>query len=186
MMNSEKIIYSLCDYSGEWCKPYLEDGYTVIQLDLKLGDDIRLIKVPPLKVYGVLAAPMCTVFANSGAKWKMLRSITEVLEGLSVVDACIRFAFATQPVIFSLENPCGDLGSYIGKWKYKFNPCDFGDPYTKETYLWGWFNEPVKNPVEPTEGSKMHLRYGGRSEQTKTLRSITPPGFARAFFLANR
>ena len=186
MDNSQKIIYSLCDYSGEWVKPYKEAGYKTFQIDLKLGDDVRLIKVPHETVYGVLAAPMCTVFANSGAKWKMLRSINEVIEGLSVVDACIRFVFATQPVFFALENPCGDLGSYIGSWRYKFNPCDFGNPYTKETYLWGYFNEPQKMPVEPIEGSKMHLKYGGRSEQTKTMRSITPPGFARAFYEANK
>mgnify|MGYP001563846805 CR=1 FL=1 len=186
MDNESRLIYSLCDYSGEWCKPYKEAGYKVVQIDLKLGDDVRLIKVPSEEVYGVLAAPPCTIFANSGAKWKMLRSISEVLEGLSIVDACIRFAFAVKPMFFALENPCGDLGSYIGQWEYKFNPCDFGDPYTKETYLWGWFNEPIKQPVIPTEGSKMHLKYGGRSEKTKTMRSITPPGFAHAFFEANR
>ncbi len=185
MDNSDKIVYSLCDYSGEWCKPYRENGYTVYQIDLKYGDDVRLLKYPG-KVYAVLAAPMCTVFANSGAKWKMLRPVSEVLEGLALVDACIRFAFATKADIFSLENPCGDLGSYIGQWCFKFNPCDFGDPYTKETYLWGWFNEPVKHPVEPIQGSKMHLKYGGRSEHTKTMRSVTPPGFAKAFYEANK
>ena len=28
-----KVIYSLCDYSGEWCKPYRENGYEVHQID---------------------------------------------------------------------------------------------------------------------------------------------------------
>ena len=179
------MIYSLCDYSEEWGKPYKEAGHEVVSLDLKNGYDVRLLKVPDNHVYAVLAAPPCTVFAGSGAKWKALRPISEVLEGLSIVDACIRFAFAVKAEIFSLENPVGNLSEYIGPYKYTFDPCDFGDPYTKKTHLWGWFNEPVKKPVLPLEGSKMHLKYGGKSELTKTMRSITPPGFARAFYEAN-
>jgi hypothetical protein len=187
MTNSEKIIYSLCDYSGEWVKPYRENGYTCRQIDLKFGDDVRLLHKPKEDVYGVLAAPMCTVFANSGAKWYSLRPVSEVLEGLSIVDACIRFIYATKPIGFdTLENPIGNLDWYLGEPVFKFDPCDFGDPYTKKTCLWGHFNIPVKNPVEPTEGSKMHLSYGGRSEKTKTMRSITPSGFARAFYEANK
>lgn len=65
-----------------------------------------------------------------------------------------------------------------------FNPCDYGDPYTKKTGLWGQFNTNLaKNPVEPTDNWIMRL--GGSSERTKALRSATPPGFARAFFEAN-
>jgi len=179
------LVYSLCDYSGEWAKPYKEAGHTVVLVDLKYGQDVRLLLKPQMKVDVVLAAPVCTVFAGSGAKWRALRPTSEVLEGLSIVDACIRFAFAVKPAVFALENPVGWLPDYIGPYAYTFDPCDYGDPYTKKTCLWGWFNIPVKTPVEPTEGSKIHLNYGGRSARTKTLRSITPPGFARAFYKAN-
>lgn len=182
----EKVIISLCDYSEEWPKPYKEAGYDVRCFDTKNGFDVRLLKVPDCQVYGVLAAPPCTVFAGSGAKWKALRPTSEVLEGLSVVDACLRFIYAVKPVFWALENPVGWLKDYIGEYKMRFNPNDFGDPWTKETCLWGEFNKPVKNPVEPTQGSKIHLCYGGRSERTKTLRSITPPGFARAFYEVNK
>ena len=48
------------------------------------------------------------------------------------------------------------------------------------------FTMPDKTPVKPTEGSRMHTQYGGKSERTKMLRSQTPPGFALAFFEANR
>jgi len=44
--------------------------------------------------------------------------------------------------------------------------------------------EPT-NIVEPTEGSKMWKKYGGKSEKTKTARSETPIGFANAFYQAN-
>jgi len=68
-----------------------------------------------------------------------------------------------------------------------FDPCDFGDPYTKKTALYGNFNTHLKRtPVKPVEGSKMHRLYGGKSEKTKAARSITPEGFARAFFEANK
>jgi hypothetical protein len=85
-----------------------------------------------------------------------------------------------------MENPVGRLRKYIGEPKMIFNPCDYGDPYTKKTLLWGDFIPPHKNRVEPVEGSKLWRMYGGKSEKTKTMRSITPPGFARAFFEINR
>lgn len=51
----------------------------------------------------------------------------------------------------------------------------------------GWFNTDLKKtPVDPTEGSKMHRLYGGKSERTKMMRSITPMGFANAFYEANK
>jgi len=64
-----------------------------------------------------------------------------------------------------------------------FHPYEFGDPYTKKTCLWGVFNSPRKAPVEPTEGSKMHRLPPGPGRAAQ--RSITPPGFARAFYEAN-
>ena len=177
-------ILSLCDYSGIWSEPYLQAGYEVIRVDLKrTGEDIRLLHKPPQEIYGVLAAPPCTVFANSGARWP--RTDEDYIEGLSIVDACLRFVAVCKPVFWALENPVGKLVRYLGKPKMYFQPCDYGDPYTKKTALWGNFHEPKKTPVIPTEGSKMHLLYGGKSEKTKELRSLTPEGFAQAFFEAN-
>jgi len=103
---------------------------------------------------------------------------------LSVNDACLRIVLISEPTFWCLENPVGRLNKWIGQPVMYFNPCDYGDPYTKKTALWGKFNIPEKNPVEPTEGSKMHLIPP--CENRQELRSITPPGFARAFFEANR
>lgn len=186
MNNGNKIIYSLCDYSEEWPKPYQDAGYDVRVISLKCGYDVRLLTKSEDDVYGILAAPPCTVFAGSGAKWRNLRPVSEVLEGLSVVDACLRFVFACNPYFWAFENPVGWLNDYLGKPVFYFDPCDFGDPYTKKTCLWGKFNMPQTNPVKPIEGSKLHLMYGGRSERTKTFRSITPAGFAKAFYEANK
>lgn len=197
---SDKIILSLCDFSGNWSRPYKEAGYEVIQVDLKTGGDARLwptiiSESPRLssqlmdirdyigRVHGVLSAPVCTAFAGSGARHP--RSDDELREGLALVDACFRISHVLQPTFWALENPIGKLNKWLGDPQFRFQPCNFGDPYTKKTNLWGRFNIPAQSPREPTEGSKMHLRYGGKSERTKAARSITPMGFARAFFQAN-
>jgi site-specific DNA-cytosine methylase len=177
-------VLDLCGGTGSWSKPWADAGYNVIIVDPKVGGtDVRLFQ-PPENVYCVLAAPPCTVFSGSGARWK--RTDDDMREGLSVVDACLRIIHTTKPHVWALENPVGILRNYIGPPVAYFNPCDYGDPYTKKTCLWGKFTIPDKSPVAPTEGSKMHLKYGGKSDRTKTIRSQTPPGFARAFFEANR
>jgi hypothetical protein len=185
-MNEDKIILDLCGGTGAWSKPYKDAGYTVYVIDLKYGDDVRLFKKPDCHVYGILAAPDCTHFAGSGARWWAEKGEKALLDGLSVVDACIRIIYACNPVFWALENPVGRLKHYLGEPVMYFNPCDYGDPWTKKTCLWGKFNPPVKNPVEPTEGSKLWRMYGGKSERTKTMRSITPTGFAKAFYEANK
>ena len=65
-----------------------------------------------------------------------------------------------------------------------FDPSDYGDPYTKRTLLWGHFTPPpMLNRVFASEGSKMHLMAPSPDRAEK--RSVTPKGFARAFFEAN-
>lgn len=176
-------ILSLCNYTGEWSKPYRENGYEVIQIDIKHGQDVRLLEHIN-DVHGILAAPPCTHFASSGARWWKEKGESALLEGLAIVDACMRVILSCRPVFWCLENPVGRLRRYIGPPKMTFNPCDYGDPYTKKTLLWGDFTMPVKrNPVPPHEGSKMHRLPP--SEDRQALRSITPSGFAKAFFEAN-
>lgn len=177
-------ILSLCDLTGEWPRPYLEAGYDVITIDIQRGEDVRLMRLedlPPIR--GILAAPPCTEFASSGARWWKNKPPRLLLEALAILDACIRIIHVTQPVFWAIENPTGRISRFIGKPDFSFDPCDFGDPYTKRTHLWGRFNHPVKNRIEPTEGSKMHKIAPGPNRQN--IRSATPAGFARAFFEAN-
>lgn len=184
MDNSNKIILDLCGGTGSWSKPYKDNGYDVRVITLP-EYDVRTY-IPPENVYGILAAPPCDHFAVSGARWWNLKGYLALQEGLSVVDACLRIIYACNPVFWALENPVGRLVHYLGKPKMYFQPCDYGDPYTKKTCLWGKFNEPGKSLVEPTEGSKLWRKYGGKTAKTKMMRSITPPGFAQAFYQANR
>jgi hypothetical protein len=41
-----QLILSLCDYTGEWSKPYRDNGYDVVQVDLAHGQDVRLLELP--------------------------------------------------------------------------------------------------------------------------------------------
>lgn len=64
----KKIILSLFDFTGNWSKPWRENGYEVIQIDLQLGTDILTWdykKIDKKEVYGILAAVPCTDFALS-------------------------------------------------------------------------------------------------------------------------
>lgn len=176
-------ILSLCDYTGTWSQPYRDAGYDVRQVDLQRGDDVRLFRALSYPVRGVLAAPPCTEFASSGARWWAGKGSGAVLSGLSIVDACLRIVVVHRPQWWCLENPVGRLRDWLGEPRMAFDPADYGDPYTKRTLLWGDFKAPLFRPVEAVEGSKMHVL--SPSPERAALRSVTPSGFARAFFEAN-
>ena len=180
-------ILSLCDFTGNWSRPYELAGYQVIRIDLQNGQDVRLLQHIDEPVHGILAAPPCDHFALSGARWWEGKGEGKLIDGLAVVDACLRQIAIHRPEWWALENPVGRLRNYLGPPKWKFNPCEFGDPYKKKTLLWGHFTPPVpiisitaRNPVEASLGSMMHT-----SVRNKAKRSETPPGFSQAFFEAN-
>ena len=194
---TDKVILSLCDFSGRWSDPYRAAGYDVRQIDIKTGADCRLMRIVDADIFGILAAPVCTAFSSAGARhWKAkaAEGDSQLLEGLSIVDAVLRLVAVHQPKFWVMENPVGRLKDFIGNHAMTFQPCDFGgyledpteDAYTKKTCLWGDFKHPTPKPVDPIDGSKMHRLYGGSSEKTKTARSMTPRGFAKAFFQANQ
>lgn len=197
MENKDKIILDLCGGTGSWSKPYKEAGYDVRNITLPQFD-VRTF-IPPKNVYGILSAPPCTHFAVSGARWFKQKGEAKLLEGLATVDACFRIITISNPKFWALENPVGRLSKFLGKPKMYFNPCDFGDAYTKKTCLWGNFDIPKKNPVEPKfvvfktkkgETKRMSEQHWNAfklpKEKRSEVRSITPQGFAKAFFEANK
>jgi hypothetical protein len=150
--------------------------------------DVRLIGKRNYPIHGILAAPPCTYFC----RMRMCRgrpSNENFLEALSIVDACLRAVVLYQPMWWALENPQGYLAHWLGSPRLKFDPWEYGDPWTKRTWLWGTFQEPKRNPVTPLD-SLVRKHVAGSRRQTgiaKTAqeRSITPSGFAQAFFEAN-
>ena len=182
-MNYGKVIYDLCGGTGAWSQPYHDAGYDVRVIDPVAGGcDVRVHEYRA-DVHGILAAPPCTHLSGSGARWWAKKGEAALLEALAVVDACLRIIMTSSPVWWALENPVGRLRKYLGPPVLTFNPCQYGDPYTKRTLLWGVFTVPAQCPVKPVDGSRL-WKLGPGPDRAK-LRSITPPGFARAFFEAN-
>ena len=182
----DKIILDLCSGSGAWSQPYLEAGYDV-RRSTSPDQDVRLWQLPqdlPYRVHGILAAPPCTHLARSGARWWADKGEEALLEAMSIVDACLRIITVTHPNWWALENPVGRIWKYLGHPQLTFDPHEFGDPWTKRTCLWGDFNLPEYNIVKPTQGDRTSSIGPQRGRSDK--RSITPPGFAKAFFEANK
>lgn len=170
------LILDLCGGSGAWSRPYLEAGYDVRTIDLPT--DVRLMKYLP-NIHGVLAAPPCTRF--SYARNRYPAGETELRDALSIVDACIRIATVSKPVWWALENPLNLLRHYLGKPAWAFRQYEYGDVGDKPTGLWGNFRPPMKMVARKTKPST----WKTSTPNACAMDAITPPGFARAFFLAN-
>jgi hypothetical protein len=179
-------ILDLCGGSGSWSRPWADAGYEVVIVDAGSGDDVRTY-TPPDNVLGVLAAPPCTEFAGSGARWWADKPETLLIEAVEIVRACLDIIQTAKPAWWALENPVGRLARVVpelGRFSYTFQPWEYGDPYTKRTCIWGSAIRPTRNPVEPTEGGKIWRM--APSPERAALRSVTPQGFAKAFYEANR
>lgn len=174
------LIIDLCGGTGSWSRPYAEAGYRVEVVDLLTGRDARLLQ-RERGVYGILAAPVCTVF--SYARNRYPPTDAEILHALSLVDACLRIVFAHRDGLrwWALENPINKLRRYIGPPRLAFKQWEYGDAGHKPTGIWGEFDSPRKHPKPRTKPSTFRTKY----ENARPEDAVTPPGFAKAFFEAN-
>ena len=217
-----KIILDLCGGTGSWAKPYAENGYKVITMTLPDYDVEKWREYPEIvklvkgnKVYGILAAPPCTMFSIARND-KTARLPRGLRKGMKTVQACLDliheclydpYQVSKNSLKFwALENPAsGYLDRFLGTPKFVFDPSEYGDNHTKKTAIWGMFNEPKKTTkaltlkgdennyvksVEKYFDEKKHLIPDGYREKTglsmrTIVRSITPQGFAKAFYKAN-
>lgn len=211
-MNSEKVILDLCGGTGSWARPYKEAGYKVYTITLP-EYDVRCTNFINLKskgleftgektlfvsydsIYGVLAAPPCTMFSFARTNAKKPRDLKE---GMECVRAVLNIIWAikeiqqetgkkTLPLKFwALENPYhGFLPQFLGKPAFSFDPWEFGDGYQKRTGLWGHFNEPKKNPTPMTDEAKTkaktnsHLHTLGVKFDYLKSKDIHPEAFGK-------
>lgn len=189
----------------EW--HFREDVLKVIQNKggiLETGEKIKITGNWDL----MIAHPPCTYLAVSGAKWfyhpddkdlpieqrrphpKFPNRAKDREEGvqffLSLANADIKY--------IAIENPIGIMSKRFRKPNQIVQPYFFGDPFSKTTCLW------LKNlsNLKPTnivdKGEYVELKSGKRlpkwysdalvmaktSEERRTLRSKTFPGFAKA------
>lgn len=191
-------VLSLFDLSGVMVKPWVENGFDAITVDIqhphgwecgedgvtRVGADLLEWEPPNFDYAIVFAFPPCTDLANSGARWFKGKGLRALSGAIELVAAAADIAeHIGRP--YMIENPVGQLSTYWRKPDHTFDPCDYGDPYTKKTCLWtgNGFVMPPKHRVEPTQGSRMHRLPP--SPQRANLRSATPEGFARAVYAAN-
>ena len=203
----KRTLLSLCDYSGAWSAPYQAAGYAVIRVDLahppgltRAADGAWLIGgdvceyTPGVKPWAVIAAPPCTCFCRPGARWWTKMDATgQTARDIAVFRACLRLCHMAQ-AWWALENPPGRhirLIPELGTPAWQYTPCEYGDPWHKQTYIWGTALKPTPQkrvPVPPTIRSPSgHTsgRIARMSSTWKREREKTPPGFAAAFFRWN-
>lgn len=202
------LVLSLCDRTGNMVQPWLDAGYDAVTVDLQEQENPHPLRrhiiadvtdlSPEFAVNEgatiAFAFPPCTDLAGSGSRWFKGKGLDSLIGALRIVSSCKNIA-ELAGVPWMLENPVGTLATYWRDPDHYFNPCDYGDPYTKKTCLWigGGFVMPPKimpgdmfaEPtwVEPTLGSMIHKMPPSADRGDK--RSITPMGFARAVFRAN-
>lgn len=199
-------VISLCDLTGNMVRPWAEAGYTCVCYDFQHSiradrveavgagsityrwADVRSLTYADIRsewdVDIMFAFPPCTNLAVSGARDFRRKGLRGLIDALEAVEAC-RVLCETTFAPWMIENPVSRLSSCWRKPDFMFDPCDYGDPYTKKTCLWtgGGFAMPPKDRVEPTmEG---HIWKMPPSPERANLRSATPMGFARAVFQAN-
>ncbi|WP_373078690.1 LPD38 domain-containing protein [Zhongshania sp.] len=209
--NSRRVVLSLFDLSGKWAQPWADAGYDVYRFDIqdewfyddngveRNAGDIHNFTVEFFadmfgdfqgnEVHAILAACPCTDFAVSGARHFAAKdSDGRTVASVKLVHQTMATIEYFKPAVWAIENPVGRIEKLGGlpPWRLSFDPNHLGEDYTKKTLIWGRFNADLPiAPTEPTEGSKMHKKYGGKSLATKNARSATPEGFAYSFFMAN-
>ena len=190
-------MISCFDKSTVGAKPWAKAGYLCYCVDIQHPEGENrsgnIIKVkadmlnwlPPRgNIQFAAFYPPCTDTAVSGARWFKDKGIGAIINALKLFEVSVKIAEWSKAPYY-IENPVSTVSTYWRKPDYTFHPCDYSDPYTKKTCLWvgGGFKMPIKNRVEPTQGSKMHT-LPNNSERAE-IRSVTPEGFAKAVFKAN-
>lgn len=158
----------------------------------------------------VLGFPPCTDMAVSGARHFRAKLLADPLcQAKAATRAKLVETIACQlSVSYCIENPVSVLASLWRKPDFIFHPCNYGgylpindvhpiwpnyiaprDAYPKKTCYWvgNGFKMPPMRPVDCPPGySEQTLRLGGKSAKTKSIRSMSPRGVAKAIFLANK
>lgn len=172
-----------------------KQNYTVNDMGIEYSD-----------VYGILSAPPCTEF--SIAKGNANRDFEGAMK---IVQACLNIIWQCRIhgnlKFWALENPVGFLRQFLGIPRFTFKQWQFGEMKVKKTDIWGYFNFPVATVRERPERVNTCIGKKGRAidwakaevppeyeflnelpykERRAAVRAITPPGFAEAFYKANR
>lgn len=159
-------LLSLFDYSGQWSAPFAAKGWDVIQWDIKLAEfmDIMLLESAEVclelfqDVNGILSAPPCTHFTNSGAQYWILKDEDgRTWEALQFVYQVQRLANLfrptdedyNEPFFWVLENPVGRLPKLVP---------ELGSPFYFQPFDYAGYTNPTAN--ELLELDRIRLKDG--------------------------
>jgi hypothetical protein len=188
---SRPVILDVGGGSGEWSRQYRLAGYDVRIIDPTVWPFMRASDVPAGKVHGLLLAIPCTEFAGSGARWwekKAREEPWKLEEAVATAREFLAVRERTDPDWWAVENPSGRLWKQVpelGKPRYSFHPWEYGDPEKKRTCMWGEHARPIPTVTVPPADIHARVHRMAPSPDRARMRSITPAGFARAFFEAN-
>src|SRR5690606_39807017 len=132
-------------------------------------------------------APPCTEFTRAGAQHWKTKHPRRLELAIRTVKTCLTIIEHYRPTWWALENPVGRIARCVpelGKVVFSFHPNEFGHPWTKRTILWGRFT-PTKKRKPIKVDNRQSPFWMPPSSNRAALRSITPSGFANAFFKAN-
>lgn len=157
----------------------------------------------------IFAFPPCTDLAVSGSRHfeaKRKNNPTFQVEAVITCKVAARLA-KRYNVPYMIENPVSVLSSLWRKPDYVFDPHEYGgylpeddthpmfpdviparDAYVKKTCLWagnGFVMPDVAVVAADIGDNPGWAKLGGKSARTKTIRSLTPRGFAKAVYEAN-
>ena len=211
--NSDKVIVSLFDATGIASQPWRDAGYTVLQYDIKLDDDLMEyypaadldeVKAEGKRIVGIIAQPPCTCFSASGARWwndRHDKADVDMVDKMFGVRASRYFSRPKdytkalvalvdlmigeeKPDFFFLENPVGRIATEMGLPKPTLR---FHPHNYGDPYTKStqlWGRFNTGLPTANVNPTKGSM-IAKLPSSAKAAREATPKGFAYAFFMAN-
>lgn len=202
-MKPLRHVLSVFDKSTVMVKPWVENGYIAYCIDIqhsygmtwegnicKIGLDVLKEDVfgwVPKDIEIAFFFPPCTNLAVSGARWFKDKGLDGLIEGLTLFNKAIELA-KRSGAPYMIENPVSTVSSYYRKPDHIFQPWEYGDLYNKKTCLWtgNGFKMPGPIHAKKPEGVTDMIHRMPPSKDRGEKRAITPRGFAKAVFEANR
>lgn len=204
------VVISLFDYTGNMVKPWAEAGYECHIFDIKhdqnycriargihawrmdLRNNEKEFNFWIGKTAITFAFPPCDHLAVSGARWFKGKGLRKLAESIDMFATAAEVCDALKSP-YMIENPVSTISTYWRKPDYTFHPCDYtaynsDDNYFKKTCLWtgNGFVMPDKECNMSLAPPDHRIHCMPPCDDRKNKKSITPMGFAKAVFEANR
>jgi len=177
-----KTLLSLFDYSGAWSAPYAANGWNVHQWDIKLSEFMDVNSIDSVEtaldlfenVDGIIAAPPCTHFTNSGAQyWKIKDEDGRTWEMLELVNQVARLADLFTPTdpdfiaeggsfFWAVENPVGRMAKLM----------DWDNPFYFHPFEFAGYTNPTADELAKLDAIRAKNGIGVTEEETDLVKEL--------------